>query len=79
MKNQRLKRVNQRIMTMATLMPIHAAEVLQAFGKSNMKGIAESTVAYLENLGLIRKTENLLTGNEIWVLTDDGKKVQKEL
>jgi hypothetical protein len=64
---------------LADMMPSTAAEVLRNFGRTNMDQIAGATVTYLKDMKLIERTKNLLTGELIYVLTADGKKVVKQL
>lgn len=54
-------------------------KVIANLGRAAMRGISEATINRLVHIKLIEKTTNILDGHTIWVLTGDGKKVQKEL
>lgn len=64
---------------LAEQMPSEAVEVVRKFGRENMSDIERETIDYLISLRLIYQTENLLTQQMVWLLTDDGKKVQKAI
>jgi hypothetical protein len=69
----------QHAILLTEMMPEEAAAVIRNFGKADMDEIAGATIDYLKELKLIQHAKNLLTGEFIWVLTGDGKKVQKAL
>jgi len=64
---------------LAGMMPEGAAEVLRAFGKSDMDNIPGADIDYLKEFKLIERQVNVFSGEKIWVLTNDGKKVRKFL
>jgi len=69
----------QHAILLTEMMPEEAAAVIRNFGKADMDEIAGATIDYLKDFKLIQHTKNLLSGEFIWVLTGDGKKVQKAL
>ena len=70
---------NRQAQILIGLMPEECCAVIRNLGKTDMDSIAGATIDYLKEFKLIEHTKNLLSGEMIWVLTSDGKKVQKHL
>lgn len=47
--------------------------------RADAVGIPEDTPQSLIEMGLVRKDTNLMDGQEIWLLTETGKRVAKQL
>jgi hypothetical protein len=71
--------VTRKMQMLVDTMPSEAVEVIRKFGCADMDDIAGRTIDYLKAMRLIERTKNLLTGELIWVLTADGKRVRKIL
>ena len=61
------------------MMPESIREILRDFGRRNRDDIAIADWNYLKEFKLVKEEKNLLDGKMIWVLTGDGKKVQRFL
>lgn len=55
------------------------AMIRAMWNRTPLDGIPEATPQSLISLSLVRKDTNLMDGKEIWLLTEMGKQVAKQL